>query len=86
MLLNGVEIGADGKLVSTGKPAKAKGERPPKFPYPRPLYEAILGIAKADGLDVGEKQPDNTRMVNTVTNLVLNQYVQKRRAQAKKGA
>jgi len=83
--LNGVKL-VDGKFASTGKPSKAKGTRPPKYPYPQVQYDALLALAKADGLDVGDTRARNTNMVNTLSNLILDDYVGRRQAASKKTA
>lgn len=65
----------DGKFVKTGKEARAKGVKPPKYPYEAAQYEALLRIAKADGIDVGETKARNTAAVNTMTALIIDAFI-----------
>ena len=64
-----------GKFVKTGKAAKEKGTKPAKYPYPTEQYAALLKIAKADGLDIGDTRANNTRAVNTVSGLILDAFI-----------
>lgn len=65
----------NGKFVKTGKAAKVVGVKPPKYPYPADQYEALLKIAKADGLDTGDTKAKNTAAVNTMTSLIVSAFV-----------
>lgn len=65
----------DGKLVKTGKAAKVVGPRERRYIYPWEQFGAILKIAKADGLDVGDTQATATNVVRTVTGLVLDAFI-----------
>lgn len=64
-----------GKFVSTGKETKGNGGKPPKYPYPARQYDALLGVAKADGLDTGETRAKNTQAVNTMTGLIIDAFI-----------
>jgi len=65
----------NGKFVKTGKAAKVAGVKPPKYPYPAYQYEALLKIAKSDGLDIGETKPKNTQAANTMAGLILDAFI-----------
>lgn len=64
-----------GKFVKTGKAAKVAGVKPPKFPYRSDQYEAMLKIAKADGLEIGDTKARNTATVNVLTGLVIDAFI-----------
>lgn len=64
-----------GKFVKTGKAAKVAGVKPPKFPYGAEQYNALLKIAKADGLEVGDTKARNTAAVNIMTGLIIDSFV-----------
>ena len=65
----------NGKFVSTGKEAKAAGVKPPKYPYPATQYEALLKLAKADGIDTGETKAKNTAATNVMTGLIIEAFL-----------
>lgn len=67
-----------GKFVKTGKAAKVAGVKPPKFPYRADQYDALLKVAKADGIDIGETKARNTAAVNVMTGLILDAFVSDR--------
>lgn len=67
-----------GKFVKTGKAAKVAGVKPPKFPYRADQYTALLKIAGADGIDIGETKARNTAAVNVMTGLILDAFVSDR--------
>ena len=74
----------DGKFVKTGKTAKVEGEKPPKYRYPKYQYDAMLKIAKTDGLDIGETKAKNTQAANTMTGLVIDAFITDRSKTASK--
>lgn len=63
------------KFVKTGKAAKVAGVKPRKYPYSAYQYEAMLKIAKADGIDIGSTKAKNTAAVNTLTGLILDAFI-----------
>lgn len=65
----------DGKFVKTGKAAKVAGVKPPKYPYPAEQYEALLKIAKVDGIDIGDTKARNTAATNVLTGLILAAFI-----------
>jgi len=65
----------DGKFVKTGKAAKVAGTKPPKYPYPAEQYEALLKVAKADGIDIGDTKAKNTAAANVMTGLILSAFI-----------
>ena len=64
-----------GKFVKTGKAEKVAGEKPPKFRYSAYQYQALLKIAKADGIDIGDTKGKATQAVNIMTGLVLDSFI-----------
>ena len=73
----------NGKFVKTGKAAKVAGVKPPKYPYPSYQYEALLKVARADGLDAGDTKPKNTACVNTLVGLIIDAFVADRAPKGK---
>lgn len=65
----------EGKFVKTGKKAEAEGVKPPKYRYPAYQYDALLKIAKTDGIDIGETKAKNTQAANIMTNLIIDAFV-----------
>lgn len=74
----------DGKFVAKGSGGVEKPERQPKYPYKENQYDSLLRIAQADGLPVGETKAKQTATVNTMTEIIIDNFINSRTDKDKK--
>lgn len=64
-----------GKLVASKNTTPKGNAKPAKYAYPADQFDALLKLAKGAGAEIGSSKAVRTKIVNSLTRTVLNEFI-----------